>query len=74
MGRQTLRTKSDFVKYLKDAFAYGHRAMRSMEEKKSSVERVSMAISNVAHVYGHYGQMAVFARMNFVVPPASRGQ
>jgi hypothetical protein len=36
------------------------------------VPRVSMATVAVGHSYDHYGQMVVYARMNGVVPPASR--
>ena len=31
-----------------------------------------LAIVNVSHVFDHYGQMAVYARLQSVVPPASR--
>ena len=34
--------------------------------------RASMAALAVAHTFDHYGQMVVYARMNGVVPPASR--
>jgi hypothetical protein len=34
--------------------------------------RVNMASGAVWHSFDHYGQMVVYARMNGVVPPASR--
>jgi hypothetical protein len=34
--------------------------------------RVGMANVNIWHPFDHYGQMVVYARMNGVVPPASR--
>jgi len=36
------------------------------------VPRVSMASVVVWHSFDHYGQMAVYARMNGIIPPASR--
>jgi hypothetical protein len=39
---------------------------------EGSVPRVSMVTAPVWHSFDHYGQMVVYARMNGVVPPASR--
>jgi hypothetical protein len=33
-----------------------------------------MATVTVWHSFDHYGQMVVYARMNGVIPPASRQQ
>jgi len=70
------------VKYLKDAFAYGHKAMQSITDKNATaliksafgdrqVPRLSMASIATWHSFDHYGQMVVYARMNGIVPPAS---
>lgn len=82
-GPESLQTKDDIVKYLKDAFAYGHKAMGTLTEQnltqmvksafgESKAPRVAMAEIAVWHSFDHYGQMVVYARMNGIVPPASR--
>jgi len=82
-GPATLKSKSDIVGYLKSAIAYGHKAMNSLtaanltDRVKSAfgddqVPRVSMASVAVWHSFDHYGQMVVYARMNGIIPPASR--
>jgi hypothetical protein len=75
--------KDDYVKYLKGAIAYTHKAMNSLTASnltdmvkppfgESKVSRVSMATLPVWHSFDHYGQMVVYARMNGIIPPASR--
>jgi uncharacterized damage-inducible protein DinB len=82
-GPASLKTKDEIVKYLKDAVAYSHKAMRTLTDSNLSemvqsafgdekVPRISMATVTVWHTFDHYGQMAVYARMNGIVPPASR--
>jgi hypothetical protein len=78
-----LKTKAEVVKYVKDAFVYAHKAMSTLTSEnqmgmvKSAFEdkqttRLYMASVAIWHSYDHYGQMVVYARMNSVVPPASR--
>jgi hypothetical protein len=82
-GPAAVTTKDQIVQYLKDAFAYGHKAMASLTNTnqldliaspfgEGKVARVSMASTAVWHSYDHYGQMVVYSRMNGVIPPASR--
>jgi len=82
-GPANLKTKEDVVNYLKQAFAYGHKAMASLTNANQldmvaspfgdgKVARVSLASIAVWHSFDHYGQMVVYARMNGVIPPASR--
>jgi len=82
-GPATLKTKEQIVQYLKDSFAYAHKAMAKLtaENLTSPVPspfgngqqpRGSMASVAVWHSFDHYGQMVVYARMNGIVPPASR--
>lgn len=82
-GPASLKTKEDVVKYVKDAFTYGHKAMATLTDRNvtglvqsafedSKVSRLSMATVAVWHSFDHYGQMVVYARMNGIVPPASR--
>ena len=82
-GPSSLKTKEDVVKYLKDAFTYAHRAMASVTDKNATemvksafgnrqVARLYMAEVPAWHSFDHYGQMVIYARLNNIVPPASR--
>jgi len=82
-GPASLKTKENLVKYLKDAFAHAHKATASLTDAnvrdmivpafgKGKVPRVSMASVFAWHSFDHYGQMVVYARMNGIIPPASR--
>lgn len=79
-GSDSLNNKAAIVKYLKDAFAYSHRAVRTLTDENSTqtVEqpwkssRLALAEVLVWHSYDHYGQAVVYLRMNGIVPPASR--
>lgn len=82
-GPPNLKSKDESVKYLKDAFAYAHKAMGSLTEANlggmvtsafgpNQVPRIKMATVGAWHSFDHYGQMVVYARMNGIVPPASR--
>ncbi|MGI9072783.1 MAG: DinB family protein [Bryobacteraceae bacterium] len=83
-GPESLKTKDAIVKYLKDAFAYGHKAMNSLTDQNfrelvaspfgDKSPRGSLANVNLWHTFDHYGQAVVYARMNRIVPPASRQQ
>ena len=82
-GPDDVRGKDAVVKFLKDSFAYAHKAMNSLTDKNQldmvstpwgneKAARGSMANLAIWHPFDHYGQMVVYARMNGVVPPASR--
>ncbi len=82
-GPASLKTKEDIVKYLKDSFVYAHRATAMVTSQnltemidsafgKNKVPRLSMITVPVWHSFDHYGQMVIYARMNGIVPPASR--
>jgi uncharacterized damage-inducible protein DinB len=82
-GPDSAVAKAQIVAFLKGAFAYAHKAAdaltpaNEMEQVQSPFgkEKVTRAgILNVAawHSFDHYGQMVVYARMNGVIPPASR--
>ena len=84
-GPDNLTSKADIVKYLKDSFAYAHKAANSVTEANvlekvqspfgpNQVTRLSLAIGMISHPFDHYGQMVEYLRMNGIVPPASRGQ
>lgn len=82
-GSPTIKTKADIMKYLRDSFAYGHKAIATMNENnavelvdafggKANATRLGLATLSVGHVFNHYGQMVVYLRQNNIVPPASR--
>ena len=82
-GPASAAAKEQIVQFLKGSFAYAHKAANAltaaneMEQVQSPFgkEKVTRAgILDVAawHSFDHYGQMVVYARMNGVVPPASR--
>lgn len=83
-GPDSVATKAQVVKFLEDAFAYAHKAVNSLTEKNQGepvkppfkgapdMARGELCILAISHTMDHYGQMVVYARMNRVVPPASR--
>lgn len=84
-GPDNLTSKADIVKFMNDSFAYLHKALATLDENNLLVQVQSpfgpnkitrLALTNIAlsHPFDHYGQMAVYLRMNGIVPPASRGQ
>jgi len=82
-GPDSVKTKADVEKFLKDSFAYVHKATASINDGNllSSIKspfgqgtttRLGMATLIVGHCFDHYGQMVEYLRMNSIVPPASR--
>ena len=82
-GPETLKTKAEILKYLKDSFAYAHKAFAGITDAnataaiptpwgKGTTSRLGLANLTVAHGFDHYGQMVVYLRMNGIIPPASR--
>jgi uncharacterized damage-inducible protein DinB len=83
-GPDNLENRDEIVRYVKDAFAYGHKAMATLTNEnlmqqttdpfnpKGKRARVESASIILWHTFDHYGQMVEYARMNGVVPPASR--
>lgn len=84
-GPDNISSKADVVKFLKDSFAYLHKALASIDESNilgqvqspfgsNKVSRMGLSLIAVSHPFDHYGQMVEYLRMNGIVPPASRGQ
>ena len=82
-GPANLKTKEDVVAYVKAAFAYAQKAGQSLTADNltelvpspfGSGRMTKLSAINVAlwHTFDHYGQMVIYARINGVVPPASR--
>jgi uncharacterized damage-inducible protein DinB len=82
-GPDSVKTKADIMKFLKDSFAYVHKAAGTVNDGnlvtpikspfgEGTVTRLGMATLIVGHCFDHYGQMVEYLRMNGIVPPASR--
>jgi uncharacterized damage-inducible protein DinB len=82
-GPDAIKTKADIINYLKDSFAYLHKAALSINEKNlvapvknpfgdGTATRLALASGAVGHCFDHYGQMVEYLRLNGIVPPASR--
>lgn len=86
-GPDKMTSKAEIMKYLKDSFALGHRAMKTLNEAtlterlkdptgsgNPGPSRLGAASLSLWHSFDHYGQMVEYLRMNGIVPPASRPQ
>jgi DinB superfamily len=82
-GPDSIKTKADIIKYLKDSFVYLHQAVLSINDKnlvaptknpfgEGTATRLALASGAVGHCFDHYGQMVEYLRLNGIVPPASR--
>lgn len=71
LPRQQYPTKADLIEVLRRSADAGAAALqeRSAQLTPGVVEMVVMFIE---HNSEHYGQLSVYARMNGIVPPASR--
>ncbi|MGH9504526.1 MAG: DinB family protein [Terriglobales bacterium] len=82
-GPDSVKSKADIMKYLKDSFVYLHKATESINERnlvapvhdpfgEGNATRLALASGAVGHCFDHYGQMVEYLRMNGIIPPASR--
>lgn len=80
-GPDDIQGKAQIVDYLRRSIAYARKAAASLTEQNQldplttyfgSQSRAEVAAGIAYHSYNHYGQMVVYARMNGVIPPASR--
>ncbi len=82
-GPASMTAKADIMKYLRDSFAYGHKAIAEITPQnatapvrnpfgRGSATRIGLATLTVGHCFDHYGQMVEYLRMNGIIPPASR--
>jgi hypothetical protein len=80
-GPDGIESKADTLKYLEGSLAYARKALASLSEKNQldllntyfgPMPRPAVAAGIAYHSFDHYGQMVVYARMNGVVPPASK--
>jgi uncharacterized damage-inducible protein DinB len=83
-GPDNMKAKADIIKFLKDSFAFGHKAVATLNDSnlvqpivrnnRPPTTRLFLATFAPAHCFDHYGQMIEYLRMNGIVPPASRGR
>jgi uncharacterized damage-inducible protein DinB len=83
-GPESVKTKAEIVKFLKDSFAYAHKAVATINDSNTieppiknpfgegPATRLGMAAVFSWHGFDHYGQIVEYLRMNGIVPPASR--
>lgn len=83
-GPDNVTGKDQILQYVKDAFAYAHKAVAKLTnanlmeqtadpfDPKVKRARVDSASILFWHTFDHYGQMVEYARMNGTVPPASQ--
>jgi uncharacterized damage-inducible protein DinB len=82
-GPDSVTSKADVIKYLKDSFAYLHKATLSVNDKnlvapiknpfgEGTTTRLALAPGAVGHCFDHYGQIVEYLRLNGIIPPASR--
>ncbi|HVN18732.1 MAG TPA: DinB family protein [Dongiaceae bacterium] len=82
-GPASITSKADIIKFLKDSFAYVHKAVATVNDSnltetvrspfgEGKVTRLGVASAISWHAYDHYGQMVEYLRMNGIIPPASR--
>jgi hypothetical protein len=82
-GPDSIKSKAEIVKFLKESVAYAHKAVGSINDGnllkpikspfgEGTTTRLGMATLIVGHCFDHYGQMVEYLRMNSIIPPASR--
>jgi DinB family protein len=82
-GSDSIKSKADIIKYLKDSFVYLHKAAGSIDDKnlvapiknlfgEGTATRLALATGAVGHCFDHYSQMVEYLRLNGIIPPASR--
>jgi uncharacterized damage-inducible protein DinB len=75
---EKLSSKAEILQALKDSLAQANTFVDGITAENAFVmtangTRGGMAAFGIAHMMDHYGQLAVYLRMNGIVPPASRG-
>jgi hypothetical protein len=77
-GPDSLRTKADVVKFLRESFAYLHKGIATVNEHNlmevvelpegGRVPRLSVVTAAISHPWDIYGQMIEYLRMNGIDP------
>ena len=85
-GPDSVKTKDAVIAYVKESFAYLHKAAKSINNDVNSVEpmksafgqgsgvrtgtRLGLVTGAIEHSANHYGQIVEYLRMNGIAPPA----
>ncbi len=83
-GSDSVKTKAQILKFLKDSFAYLHRVTATLDEKNlmtptkdpwsgTPVPRLMFVTTGISHPWEMYGQMAIYLRMNGIDPNGNHG-
>ena len=85
-GPASVQTKSQVLEYLKNSFAYFHKAAAAVDDANRPIAtpsispwpdgtatRMGVAVETLVHSWDHYGQLVEYLRMNGIVPPGSQG-
>lgn len=76
-GPADMTSKADIMKFLKDSFALGHKAIATLTEKNAmemidfrggKLPRLDLTWYALTHDEDHYGQMVVYSRMVGITP------
>ena len=81
-GPDPAKTKAELMKYLRASFAYAGSVLKQITPANAldraggpyggDSTRLGLTTLAVWHASDHYGQLAVYLRMNGIVPPPSR--
>ena len=72
LPKERFSTKTQVIDALKQSAADAAEALKQIPSGLSP-EQSEMLVSFIEHNSEHYGQLVVYARLNGIVPPASRG-
>jgi hypothetical protein len=76
-GPDSLRRKAEILKFLRDAFNYMHKGIRTVNQKNmmeseqfenDRMPRLVIANAAIVHPMDHYGQLVEYLRMNGIDP------
>ena len=77
-GPKTIKTKKEIIKYLKDSFSIGRKAIATVTNENAmdmiqyrwrKLPRLDLAFYALTHANEHYGQMVIYLRMCGITPP-----
>ena len=81
-GPSPAKTKRELLIYLRDSFAAANKSLAAIDQKNmfdpidgpyaAPATRIGLATTIIWHAADHYGQMALYLRLNGIVPPSSR--
>lgn len=80
-GPDSLHTKAEILKFLRDAFVYTHKAVRTVNQKNlmelvkfedARLPRLTIVTAALQHPMDHYGQLIEYLRMSGIDPQAQR--